>query len=146
MLSIICPLYLIAGVPVSRDGSLPATAQEMSAMSYQCKPSDWPSQGCDAECERIIRGLEQIMSLSIAEPFLVPVDLNAFPIYAMIIEYPIDLSTIKERLENKFYRRVAAIQYDVRQIEHNTRTFNEKNSNIVKFAKIVIELCLRLIR
>lgn len=115
-------------------------------MSYQCKSSEWPAQGCDSECDRIVRGLEQIMGLSIAEQFLVPVDLNAFPIYAMIIEYPIDLSTVKERLENRFYRRVAAIQYDVRQIEHNARTFNEKNSNIVKSARIVTELCLRLIR
>ena len=44
------------------------------------------------------------MELSIAEHFLAPVDLNAFPVYAMVIEYPIDLSTIKDRLNNRFYR------------------------------------------
>jgi hypothetical protein len=39
-------------------------------------------------------------------PFLTPVDLNVFPIYAIIIEYPMDITTIKSRLENRFYRYV----------------------------------------
>lgn len=56
------------------------------------------------ECERLIRGFEQVMELSVAENFIAPVDLNAYPDYAMSIEYPIDLSTIKTRLENRFYR------------------------------------------
>jgi bromodomain and WD repeat domain-containing protein 1/3 len=37
------------------------------------------------------------MSLAIAEPFIAPVDLNRYPSYALIVEYPIDLSTIKVR-------------------------------------------------
>jgi len=44
------------------------------------------------------------MSHSLAEPFLTPVDLSAFHSYAMTIEYPMDLNTIKRRLENRFYR------------------------------------------
>lgn len=35
------------------------------------------------------------MELAIAEPFVAPVDLNVYPTYAYIVEYPIDLSTIK---------------------------------------------------
>ena len=46
----------------------------------------------------------QVMEHSIAEPFLTPVDINVFPSYAMSIEYPMDLNTIKRRLENRFYR------------------------------------------
>jgi bromodomain and WD repeat domain-containing protein 1/3 len=37
------------------------------------------------------------MSLAIAEPFIAPVDLNQYPSYAFVVEYPIDLSTIKVR-------------------------------------------------
>ena len=85
------------------------------------------------------------MELAIAEPFLVPVDLNSFPVYAMVIAYPVDLSTIKGRLENRYYRRVSSLQYDVRCIETNAITFNESNSHIVKYAQLVSELILRII-
>ena len=56
------------------------------------------------------------MGLAIAEPFNYPVDLTAYPEYMMDVEYPMDLSLIKARVENEFYRRVAAIQRDVRYI------------------------------
>ena len=36
--------------------------------------------------------------------------------------------------------------YDVRYIETNARTFNEPKSQIVKYAKLCTELCLRFIR
>lgn len=71
---------------------------------YTPKDSEWPACGRDEECERIIHGMEAIMEHSMAEPFLTPVDLNAFPLYGFVIEYPMDLSTIKARLENHFYR------------------------------------------
>ena len=102
--------------------------------------------GRDAECDRIVAGLEQIMTLSVAESFNVPVDLNAFPVYAIIIAYPVDLSLIKARLENRFYRRIAALQYDVRRIESNARIFNDSKSAIVEYARVVTELCLQFIR
>ena len=71
---------------------------------YTPNQGEWPPCGRDLECDRIIRGMETIMEHSVAEPFLTPVDLNVFPIYAIIIEYPMDLTTIKSRLENRFYR------------------------------------------
>jgi hypothetical protein len=79
--------------------------EEITATLYTPdSTSEWPAHGRDIECERISQGLEQIMELSIAEWFLAPVDLNAFPIYGMVIEYPIDLSLIRARIDNKFYR------------------------------------------
>ena len=91
-------------MPGDIEGSMPVTPQELKCLMYSPKPSEWPSGGRDVACDRIACGMEQIMELSCAEPFLVPVDLNAFPFYAMVIEYPIDLSTIKARLENRYYR------------------------------------------
>lgn len=44
------------------------------------------------------------MGLSIAENFIAPVDLDVYPTYAMAVEYMVDLSTIRERLVNRFYR------------------------------------------
>lgn len=42
--------------------------------------------------------------LDIASAFVAPVDLQAYPMYCTVVAYPTDLSTIKQRLENRFYR------------------------------------------
>jgi bromodomain and WD repeat domain-containing protein 1/3 len=84
------------------------------------------------------------MRLGIAEPFLTPVDLGAWPDYAYVIEYPIDLSTIKARLDNRFYRRVEALKFDLKHIALNAESFNEPRSDIVKLARIIRDLCIRI--
>jgi hypothetical protein len=40
------------------------------------------------------------MSLSVAEPFAAPVDLQLYPAYARVVPYPIDLATVRARFEN----------------------------------------------
>lgn len=132
--------------PLTQGGSIQVTTDDLLQNIPVSKDSDWPGGSRAQECDRIAQGLEQIMELSIAEPFLAPVDLQAFPLYAMTIEYPVDLSLIKARLEHRFYRRVAAVQFDVRYIESNAKAFNRHGSEIVHKAKLVTELCLRLIR
>jgi len=42
--------------------------------------------------------------LDIASAFVAPVDLQAYPMYCTVVAYPTDLSTIKQRLESRFYR------------------------------------------
>lgn len=86
------------------------------------------------------------MRLSIAEHFLAPVDLNIYPDYAYLIEYPIDLTTIKSRFENHFYRRITSAQFDVRYLATNAEKYNRRHTNIVKHARIITDLCLRIIR
>ncbi|XP_060082031.1 bromodomain and WD repeat-containing protein 3-like [Ylistrum balloti] len=132
-------------MPDEQGGGVPVTQDEVKSLMYTPTSGEWPSCGRDAECERIIRCMEAVMEHSIAEPFLTPVDLNAFPIYAIVIEYPIDLTTIKSRLENRFYRRVNSLQFDVRYIENNANTFNEPGTPIVKSAQITTEILLRII-
>ena len=136
----------VAELPVTRGASMPLRPAELRSLRYEPTPAEWPAVGRDAECDRIVAGLEQIMTLSIAENFNVPVDLNAFPIYAIVIAYPMDLSLIKARLENRFYRRVAALRYDARQIESNAKIFNDSRSAIVEYARVISELCLQFIR
>ena len=63
----------------------------------------------------------------------------------MMIAYPMDLSTIKARLENHFYRRVDAIKFDAKFIELNAQMFNETGSEIVKKAKLITALIIRFI-
>lgn len=77
---------------------------ELKTLMFTPQDREWGNCDRDTECDRIVKGMEILMEHSIAEMFLTPVDLNSFPSYAITIEYPIDLSTIKSRLENRFYR------------------------------------------
>ncbi|KAK7075021.1 Bromodomain and WD repeat-containing protein 3 [Halocaridina rubra] len=131
---------------VERGGSLAVKQDELEDLLYTPSDEEWAGRNPDLECDRISYGLSKIMSLAIAEPFLVPVDLNDYPTYALLIDYPMDLTTIKSRLDNRFYRRINAVQFDVRYLATNTEKFNRKGSNIVRQARIVTELCLELIK
>ncbi|XP_011687322.1 PREDICTED: PH-interacting protein isoform X3 [Wasmannia auropunctata] len=133
-------------VPTEIGGAVPVLPEERQAILYQPHSEEWPMGDREATCRRIIRGLDQVMSLAIAEPFVVPVDLSLYPTYAYIVEYPIDLSTIKARFENHFYRRITSAQFDVRYLATNAEQFNEPHSHIVKKARIVTDLCLRIIK
>ncbi|KAG8189872.1 hypothetical protein JTE90_023378 [Oedothorax gibbosus] len=132
-------------VPPEPGGSVPIIAEEKIAMMYVPEPHEWSDYGQDHDCERIAKGLMRIMELEIAESFTAPVDLNLYPSYAIVVEYPMDLGTIKARVQNRFYRRVDAIKFDVRFIELNAQKFNEPASRIVKQAKCVVDLCIKFI-
>jgi bromodomain and WD repeat domain-containing protein 1/3 len=90
-LRVMCEPHLSVQV----GGAVPVLPEELQATLYRPTSQEWPQGGRDATCTRILRGLDQVMSLAIAEPFIAPVDLNRYPSYALIVEYPIDLSTIK---------------------------------------------------
>ncbi|XP_071998180.1 PH-interacting protein isoform X1 [Engystomops pustulosus] len=137
---------LNAVFPDELGNSVPLTETEVRSLLYRPLDGEWGSRSRDEECERIIGGINQLMTLDIAAAFLAPVDLQAYPIYSTVVAYPTDLSTIKERLENRFYRRVSSLMWEVRYIEHNTRTFNEPGSPIVKSAKFVTDILLSFIK
>lgn len=70
----------------------------MKNLLYQPEGDEWGNVSQDYACDRILRGLEDLMSMAIAEPFLAPVDISLYPSYAYVVEYPIDLSTIKVKM------------------------------------------------
>ncbi|TKC44573.1 hypothetical protein EI555_005904, partial [Monodon monoceros] len=132
--------------PEELGTSVPLTDVECRSLIYKPLDGEWGSSPRDEECERIVTGINQLMTLDIASAFVAPVDLQAYPMYCTVVAYPTDLSTIKQRLENRFYRRVSSLMWEVRYIEHNTRTFNEPGSPIVKSAKFVTDLLLHFIK
>ncbi|XP_036104418.1 PH-interacting protein isoform X4 [Molossus molossus] len=132
--------------PEELGTSVPLTEVECRSLIYKPLDGEWGSNPRDEECERIVAGINQLMTLDIASAFVAPVDLQAYPMYCTVVAYPTDLSTIKQRLENRFYRRVSSLMWEVRYIEHNTRTFNEPGSPIVKSAKFVTDLLLHFIK
>jgi bromodomain and WD repeat domain-containing protein 1/3 len=131
-------------LPQNRSESVPITHEDRLALNL-FKEEEWPECGKPDECLRIVNGLVRIMEFAQAEDFAAPVDLNKHPVYGMMISYPMDLSTIKSRVENHFYRRVEAIKFDIKFIELNAQHFNEPGSEIVKKAKIVCALTTRFI-
>ena len=74
--------------------------------------------------------------------FVVVVQLAWYPV---VIAYPIDLSTIRERISNGYYRRSNALKWDVKKMEENAKNFNEKGSQIIDKVKVVTKLLLKYI-
>lgn len=133
-------------MPTNVGEAVPVLQEEILSLLYQPTAEEWPQGDRAGTCASIIHNLDKVMELAIAEPFLTPVDLSQYPSYGYVIEYPIDLSTIKGRFENHFYRRITAAQFDVRYLATNAEKFNELHSVIVKHARIITDLCLRVIR
>ncbi|XP_053329912.1 bromodomain and WD repeat-containing protein 3 [Spea bombifrons] len=132
-------------LPDEVGAGVPVTADELKSLLYKPEEGEWGSKSRDEVCERVIRGIDQLLSLEFASPFSAPVDLSAYPLYCTVVAYPTDLSTVRKRLESRYYRRISALMWEVRYIEHNARTFNEPDTPIVKAAKIVTDVLLRYI-
>lgn len=98
--------------PAEPGASVSILPEETAALLYCPKSCEWPNGDRDATCRRIVAGLNKVMDLAIAEPFIAPVDLNRYPSYAKSIEYPIDLSTIKVGLiyrESSVFKNIAVV-------------------------------------
>ncbi|KAM8976981.1 bromodomain and WD repeat-containing protein 1 [Pelodytes ibericus] len=131
--------------PEELGASISVTPDELDNLLYSPQEGEWGNGTQDSECERIICGIDQLLYLEMASAFAVPVDLNIYPSYCVVVAYPTDLSTIRMRLVNRFYRRVSALMWEVRYIELNASTFNEPDSAIAKSAKRISDLLVKFI-
>uniref|UniRef100_A0A8D3C4A2 Bromodomain and WD repeat domain containing 1 n=1 Tax=Scophthalmus maximus TaxID=52904 RepID=A0A8D3C4A2_SCOMX len=131
--------------PETEGGGIPVTADEMRELMYKPLTGEWGERSRDEECERIIGGIDQLITVEIAAPFSGPVDLVQYPTYCTVIAYPTDLGTIRFRLLHRFYRRLSALIWDARYIAHNARTFNEPRSKIAHSAKIITNVLQKFV-
>ncbi|XP_028274720.1 bromodomain and WD repeat-containing protein 3 [Parambassis ranga] len=131
--------------PETEGGGIPVTAEEMRELMYKPLPGEWGERSRDEECERIIAGINQLITVEIAAPFSGPVDLIQYPTYCTVIAYPTDLGTIRLRLMNRFYRRLSAFIWDARYVAHNAHTFNEPRSKIAHSAKILTNVLQKFV-
>ncbi|KAJ1561461.1 hypothetical protein HK096_004634, partial [Nowakowskiella sp. JEL0078] len=76
-------------------------------------------------CERI---LEILFALQASESFKAPVDPVQVPLYRTIIKHPMDLKTIKTKLEADKYLDHNEFEADIRLVISNCNTFNIKGS------------------
>ncbi|XP_017264720.1 PH-interacting protein isoform X1 [Kryptolebias marmoratus] len=135
-----------ATFPDELGTSVPLTEEEQKQLLYVPQDGEWGCRTRAEECERIIKAIDQLCTLDVAAPFAFPVDLQAYPTYCTVVAYVTDLSTIRQRLENHFYRRLSSLMWEVRYIEHNAQTFNEPGSFIVTTAKFNSDLMLAFIK
>uniref|UniRef100_A0A8C7DKF7 Pleckstrin homology domain interacting protein n=1 Tax=Oncorhynchus kisutch TaxID=8019 RepID=A0A8C7DKF7_ONCKI len=132
--------------PEELGQSVPLTEEEQRELLYVPLEGEWGAATRNHECQRIVNAIDQLTTLDVAVPFALPVDLQAYPSYCTVVAYLTDLSTIRSRLENRFYRRMSSLMWEVRYIEHNAQTFNETGAFIVKTAKFVSDLMLSFIK
>ncbi|XP_053621156.1 bromodomain adjacent to zinc finger domain protein 2B isoform X12 [Plodia interpunctella] len=65
-----------------------------------------------------------------AWPFLVPVNTKQFPQYKKVIKCPMDLSTIKRKLQDNIYKCKEEFASDVRLVFANCEVFNDDDSPV----------------
>ncbi|KAM6099744.1 bromodomain and WD repeat-containing protein 1 isoform 1-T1 [Theristicus caerulescens] len=131
--------------PEELGASVSVTFEEVEKLLYKPQEGEWGMRSRDEACERIINGIDQLLTLEISAAFAGPVDLCTYPKYCTVIAYPTDLNTIRTRLANRFYRRISALVWEVRYIESNARTFNEPGSAIARAAKKITTQLLKFI-
>ena len=122
------PTEVGAGVKILPD--------EIGRKLYRFRHEDWGGDRF-SECDRISAELSTLMKLKTAIPFASTVDPTS------TVEYPMDLSTIKKRLDNRFYRRKEAVIFDVRHIFTNAEKFAKRD--VVRSASVITNLCLDFI-
>lgn len=76
--------------------------------------------------------IEEMEASDESWPFLFPVNTKQFPTYKKIIKNPMDITTIKKRLENGVYKTREEFCDDVRLIFANCEVFNEDDSPVGK--------------
>ncbi|KAJ0181329.1 hypothetical protein K1T71_003414 [Dendrolimus kikuchii] len=77
-------------------------------------------------CELLNFALERMMDLNGVEPFMNPVDRNAFPDYDKYVVHPMDLSLMKSNIEASLYGSTEAFLADANWILHNSIIFNTR--------------------
>jgi len=107
-------------------GSTPTSARRKSGGSH-------PVSEDLKYCGHILRELHKRQNLAFASPFLVPVDpvRMGIPDYLSVIKNPMDLSTMKKKLDSRGYGSAEDFEADFRLMCANCRTYNGPNSSIV---------------
>uniref|UniRef100_A0A672LXU0 Bromodomain PHD finger transcription factor n=1 Tax=Sinocyclocheilus grahami TaxID=75366 RepID=A0A672LXU0_SINGR len=91
----------------------------------------------DKDYEGLKRILRSLQSHKMAWPFLEPVDANDAPDYYGIIKEPMDLSTMEERLQNRFYSKLTEFVADMTKIFDNCRYYNPSDSPFYQCAEFL---------
>ena len=87
------------------------------------------------------RIINDLLKWQLTTYFRKPVDpeKDGAPNYLEKVKNPIDLSTIKSKLQSSGYKAVSEFMEDIRLIHHNAETYNGENSMITFIAKDIVK-------
>lgn len=91
-------------------------------------------------CSEMLPLLLKLMESGKSTIFAKPVDTKQYPKYTTIIQHPMDLGTIKQRLTVGYYDEPWRFVDDVRLVFDNAKKFNKKNTVVYSYACDVILL------
>ncbi|XP_032418942.1 bromodomain-containing protein 4-like isoform X2 [Xiphophorus hellerii] len=88
-------------------------------------------------CARLVREMLSKKHMAYAWPFHKPVDAKSLGLhdYHDIIKHPMDLSTIKKKLDNRQYRDAEEFAADVRLMFSNCYKYNPPDHDVVSMAR-----------
>ncbi|WUR04661.1 bromodomain-containing protein [Vairimorpha necatrix] len=91
-------------------------------------------------CIDLINNILQNKYKTFTWPFLEPVNSNLLPQYYEIIKNPMDLKTIKDKLDNKMYQNIDEFTNDLKLIVDNCHKFNDSGSEVYRCGSELNEL------
>lgn len=93
-------------------------------------------------CSSIVKELTTKKHQTYAWPFLKPVDAQGLGLhdYYDIIKKPMDLATVKKKMDERAYRSGSEFAEDVRQIFHNCYRYNPPESDVAKMGRKLQEV------
>lgn len=86
--------------------------------------------------------LDRIRAIPGLEPFRAPVSLKSCPDYLTVIQNPMDLGTMRIKLNDLKYHRREEFLEDLSQIVKNCSIYNGPNSKLTTDAHRMIQVCL----
>ncbi|KAJ8464978.1 hypothetical protein OPV22_027530 [Ensete ventricosum] len=101
-------------------------------------------RGGEVEFSNILGGIVESLrdNYEVSYLFLKPVTKKEAPDYLDIIEHPMDLSTIRDKVRNMEYRTREDFRHDIWQITFNAHKYNDgRNPGIPPLADQLLELC-----
>jgi hypothetical protein len=99
----------------------------------------------DGRRSELLEKLSVVSRLPIARLFRHTVDFEELPDYLLQVAYPVSLKMIKFRLENSFYRREAALLWDIAQLGKNALIYNGEDAAITKDAQSIVTAMQRYV-
>ena len=135
---------IIGQIPQNKRISIDVTDEDRNQF-YVSEVQEWPECGKKEECTRIVNGLTQIIQLNEYKQLMAVFDASK-PHYVNTVPYLINLDIIRSRVQNQFYRRHAAIKYDIKFLESNAGLMDpNEETDLVRNARIVVSVCLKFI-
>ncbi|RWS30778.1 bromodomain and WD repeat-containing protein 3-like isoform X2 [Leptotrombidium deliense] len=123
-------------IDVTSANSLQRTVNNRNKKKRQINDTQNQSETVDLSCvwrNDCLKLIDDICKEQFAIPFIEPVDLVEFPDYTKYIADPIDLKTIRNRLEIEKYSRPENMEKDLRLLISNSRHYNlQKISDLYK--------------